>query len=451
MYFRRKMDQELDDWLKKENRFPALLVGIRQCGKTEAVREFAKRNHLQLVEMNFWTNKDFCSDFENSLEVDTLISNISLRFPQIDFGSKNTLIFFDEIQDCPRARLSFKNFKNDGRYLVIGSGSYLGINGYVIGDTTPTPIGYEDIFPMKTMDFEEFLWALGYKDKQIDNLLSYFYDKKPIPESIHQIFKSQFLKYACLGGFPKVIKEYLRTQRIIDAYQVLNSTVFDMKSDFGRRKDKNGDPIFKPAEVSKIQSVFDLIPTFLAKENKRFIVSKVASGSQYDKNDAIEYLRQAHIISKVFNLEVPSLPLSGQKIESQFKVFPEDIGIVLSMYGIDTLAGINKGNLGQGKGAIYEALVFDSLSKAGIEPYYFSKNSGLEIDFVIAYHGYATLVEAKATTGNTKASKTVMKHPEHYGKTKLIKIGDYNISETEDIITIPHYLTFALGKTKYDF
>ena len=201
-----------------------------------------------------------------------------------------------------------------------------------------------------------------------------------LSESIHQIFKSQFLKYACLGGFPKVIKEYLRTQRIIDAYQVLNSTVFDMKSDFGRRKDKNGDPIFKPAEVSRIQSVFDLIPTFLAKKNKRFIVSKVASGSQYDKNDAIEYLRQAHIISKVFNLEVPSLPLSGQKIESQFKVFPEDIGIVLSMYGIDTLAGINKGNLGQGKGAIYEALVFDSLSKAGIEPYYFSKNSGLEID-----------------------------------------------------------------------
>lgn len=99
----------------------------------------------------------------------------------------------------------------------------------------------------------------------------------------------------------------------------------------------------------------------------------------------------------------------------------------------------------------YEALVFDSLSKAGIEPYYFSKNSGLEIGFVIAYHGYATLLEAKATTGNTKASKTVMKHPEHYGKTKLIKIGDYNISETDDIITIPHYLTFALGKTKYDF
>ena len=224
-----------------------------------------------------------------------------------------------------------------------------------------------------------------------------------------------------------------------------------MKTDFGRRKDKNENPIFKANEVSRIQSVFDLIPMFLAKDNKRFIVSKVSGGGQYDKNDAIEYLRQAHIVSKVYNIEVPSLPLVGEKIESQFKLFPEDIGIVTSMYGIDTVAAINKGNLGQGKGAIYEALVFDSLNKAGIEPFYFSKESGLKIDFVISYNGYATLIEAKAKTGNTKSSKTVMKHPEHYGKTKLIKIGDYNISEEGDIITIPHYLTFVLGKIKYDF
>lgn len=121
------------------------------------------------------------------------------------------------------------------------------------------------------------------------------------------------------------------------------------------------------------------------------------------------------------------------------------------MYGIDTVSGINKGDLGQGKGAIYEAIVFDSLIKAGIEPYYFAKESGLEIDFVISYRGEATLVEAKAKTGNTKSSKTVMNHPEHYCKTKLIKIGDYNVGEVGDIITIPHYLTFALGKYKYDF
>lgn len=451
MYFKRKIDNALDSWLQNENKSPALVVGIRQCGKTETIQEFAKRNNLQLIEINFWTNPELCFDFEGKLDVDTIITNISLRFPNLSIKPKKTLIFFDEIQDCPRARLSFKNFKNDGRYNVIGSGSYLGINGYIINDTTPAPTGYESVFHMKTMDFEEFLWAMGYTNEQINNLIDYFNKKKPIPENIHKIYKEIFLKYACIGGFPKVIKEYLKTNRIVDAFKELNNTIFDMKTDFGRRKDKNGNPIFKTSEVARIQSVFDLIPVFLAKDSKRFIVSKVNGGGQYDKNDAIEYLKQAHIVSKVYNVEIPSLPLSGEKIESQFKLFPEDIGIVTSMYGIDTVAAINRGDLGQGKGAIYEALVFDSLNKAGIETYYFAKESGLEIDFVISYNGYSTLVEAKAKTGNTKSSKTVMKHPEHYGKTKLIKIGDYNVSEEGDIITIPHYLTFALGKIKYDF
>lgn len=451
MYFQRKIDYELDLWLKKNERTPVLIVGIRQCGKTETIREFASRNRLDLIEINFWSNPEYCLDFDGKLDVDTIISNISLRFPNKKIDENKSIIFFDEIQDCPRARLSFKNFKNDGRYMVIGSGSYLGINGYVIGDSTPIPTGYEDVYQMKTMDFEEFLWAMGYKNENIDSLVEYFNRREPIPNNINLIYKDLFLKYSCIGGFPKVILEYLKTKKIVEAYKVLNDTIFDMKTDFGRRKDKFGNPVFKPSEVARIQNVFDLIPTFLAKDNKRFIVSKVLGGTQYDKNDAIDYLKQAHIVSKVYNVEVPSLPLQGQKIESQFKLFPDDIGIVTAMYGIDTVVAINRGNLGQGKGAIYEALVFDSLSKAGLEPYYFAKGSGLEIDFVVSYNGYPTLVEAKAKTGNTKSSKTVMNHPEHYGKTKLIKIGDYNISEEGNIITIPHYLTFVLGKIKYDF
>ena len=451
MYFVRKVDNYLDEWLKAKQTRPVLLVGIRQCGKTEAIREFAKRNKLQLIEMNFWTNPEYCSDFSENLNVDNIISNISLRFPNLDINPNNSLIFFDEIQDCPRARLSFKNFANDGRYHVVGSGSYLGINGYVTGNNTPAPTGYDDVYHMKTMDFEEFLWALGYKKEQTNKLVSYYNEKKKIPDNIHEMYKDIFLKYVCIGGFPRVVLEYINTHNIVLAFKVLNSILFDMKTDFGRRMDKNGNPIFKASEVSRIQNCFDLIPTFLAKENKRFIVSKVKGGTQYDKNDAIEYLKQAHIVSKVFNVTIPTLPLSSERIESQFKLFPEDIGIVTSMFGIDTVSGINKGNLGQGKGAIYEAIVCESLLKAGIEPYYFAKESGLKIDFVISYNGFPTLVESKAKTGNTKSSKTVMNHPEHYGKTKLIKIGDYNVNEEGDIITIPHYLIFALGYTKYEF
>lgn len=451
MYFKRKIDSKLYTWLNNEDRSPALVVGIRQCGKTETIRQFITQNGYQIVEINFWTNPDFRLDFEGKLDVDTIISNLSLRFPNIDFNPKKLILFFDEIQDCPRARLSFKNFKVDGRYIVIGSGSYLGINGYVIGDSTPTPTGYEDVFHMKTMDFEEFLWALGYKQEQINFLYECFVNGNAIPLNMHNLYKDIFNKYLCIGGFPKVVKEYIRTNKIIDAFKVLNSTVFDMKTDFGRRMNNSGSPVFKAAEVSRIQNVFDLIPTFLAKENKRFIVSKVQGGTQYDKNDAIEYLKQAHIVQKVYNLEAPSLPLQGMRIESQFKLFPEDIGIVSAMYGLDFVATVNRGELGQGKGALYEALVFDGLSKAGIEPFYFAKNSGLEIDFVISYGGNATLIEAKTKNGNTKSSKTVMNHPELYGKTKLIKIGDYNIGGNDDMITIPHYLVFILGKLKYDF
>jgi uncharacterized protein len=451
MYFRRKIDALLDSWLRDGGHTPCLVVGIRQCGKTESIREFARRNALQLVELNFWSNRDSASDFSGSLDVDTLVSNISLRFPDIHIDPDKTLFFFDEIQDCPRARLSFKNFAGDGRYRVIGSGSYLGINGYVIGDTTPAPTGYENVYHMKTMDYEEFLWAMGYTDEQLEILTDCFNSRKPVPENIHSLFRGLFLKYACIGGFPKAVGKYIGTKRIVDAYRVLESTVFDMKTDFGRRKDRNGNPVFRSAEVSRIQSVFDLIPTFLAKDSKRFIVSKVSGGTQYDKNDAVEYLAQAHIVRKVHNVSIPSLPLAGERIEARFKLFPEDIGIVTVMYGIDTVAAMNRGELGQGKGALYEALVFDSLSKAGLDIYYFAKDTGLEVDFVIPYDGCATLVEAKARTGNTKSSRTIMNHPELYGKTKLIKIGDYNISREGDIITIPHYLAFVLGKVKYDF
>ena len=451
MYFKRKIDKWLGEWFDKEDALAALVIAVRQCGKTESIREFAKKQNLNLIEMNFWTHPEYCSDFEGDLEVNTIISNISLRFPNKIINPQKTLIFFDEIQECPRARLSFKNFTIDGRYHIIGSGSYLGINGYVVGDSTPVPIGYEDIYYMNTMDFEEFLLANGYSENQIDDLVSMFNKKKPIPENTHALFKNLFLKYACIGGFPNVVKEYIRSHNLATAFKVLNSIVFDMKTDFGRRIGKDGTPIFKPNEVARVQNAFDLIPTFLSKENKRYVVSKIATGSSQDKNDAIEFLKQAHIVNKVYNLEVPSLPLTGNKRISQFKLFPTDIGIVTSMYGIDTVLAINKGELGQGKGALYEALVFDSLYKAGIDTYYYAKESGLEIDFVISYNGCATLIEAKAKTGNTKSSKVVMAHPEHYGKTKLIKIGDYNIDQQGDIITIPHYLTFVLGKINYFF
>jgi len=445
-YLKRKIDKWLMEWKNTLDKKPALITGIRQCGKTKSIKEFASIHYKNLVEVNFWTHPEYIEIFEQELEVDTIISNISLRFPNIIINPKDTLIFFDEIQDCPRARLSFKNFANDNRYDVIGSGSFLGINGYKIGDTTPVPTGYEENYQMNTMDFEEFMWANDVSIENISLLESYYLEKKEIPSSTHQYFKNLFLKYICIGGFPEAVQSYLINKNIMDGIRIVQNNIQDMKGDFGRRMDKNNNPLFKPSEIARIQSAFELIPTFLAKENKRFITSKIIGGKSNEKVDAIEYLKQAHIVEKVYNLENVSLPLLGNKINFQYKLFPTDIGIVSSMYGIDTIIAINNGDLGQAKGAIYEMAVFDSLYKSGIDCFYFAKETGLEIDFVICYNGIAHLLETKAKNGNTKSAKTVMNNTNHYGKCKLIKIGDYNIGEKEDILTIPHYMVYMLAK-----
>ncbi len=446
MYFARKIDKWLNEWKKRENKRPALVVGIRQCGKTESIKRFAK-SYRYFIYINFWNHDEYRAIFDNSLDVDDVISNIALRFTDIPIKEKETLIFFDEIQECPRARLSFKNFAIDGRYDVIGSGSYLGINGYIKGDSTPAPVGYDDVYTMKTMDFEEFLWANGYKQEQINDLETHFNERKPLSSFAHAVYRDMFLRYACVGGFPKSVEAYLESgKNLLESSKVTNSVIFDIKTDFGRRKDKNGQPVFDASEVASIQSVFELIPSFLSKESKRFIVSKIEAGSQRNKVDAIEYLKQAHIVNKVYNLDVPSLPLLGNVNRKQFKLFPEDISIVTSMYGISTLKAMSRRELGMGKGALYESLVYEGLAKAGFDVFYFSKESGLEIDFVICYQGKSYLVEAKAKNGNCKASKTVMAHPEHYGPTKLLKVGDYEIGENGDILTIPHYMLFLLGR-----
>ena len=222
--------------------------------------------------------------------------------------------------------------------------------------------------------------------------------------------------------------------------------VTDIKGDPSKRLDTSGKPLYTTTEIMRIQKAFDLIASFAVEDNHRFVTSKV-SGNSYQRDDAINYLINSSIAFKTFNVEVPSLPLGVRKIASDYKLFYADIGIMISVLGFDTIQGILQDGLGMNKGYLYEVVIADSLYKAGIPLYYFRKESGLEIDFLISYNGFATLVEAKTKTGNTKSSKQVMNHPEHYGKTKLIKIGDYNISEEGDIMTIPHYLTFVLGKT----
>ena len=445
IYFRRKIDQRLLEWFESKGHSPALVYGIRQCGKSKSIKQFAESHFKYVNYIDFWKAPNAKIAFEESLEVDTITKFLTGLFPSFKFVPHETVLILDEIQDCPKARLSLKSFKEDGRYEVIASGSYIGLN--IDSSGVPKPNGSEDFLEMKTMDFEEFLWAMGYDDNFIGSLLEYFKNKTEVPKAIHLKMKQLFNEYVCVGGYPEALVKFINTNNFSEAFNKVKSLVIDIKGDPAKRKNEKDEPEYTLTEISRIQKAFDLIAAFVVKDNQRFITSKL-SGNSYQRSDAVNYLLNSSVAYKAFNVEVPSLPLAVRKIDADFKLFYADIGILVNELGFDTIQGILQSGLGLGmnKGYLYEAVVADALYKANIPLFYFRKESGLEVDFLISYNGDATLIEAKSTTGNTKSSKQIMKNPNHYGKTKLIKIGDYNISEDGDIVTIPHYLTFILGK-----
>ena len=445
IYFRRKIDQRLLEWFESKGHSPALVYGIRQCGKSKSIKQFAESHFKYVNFIDFWKTPNAKIAFEESLEVDTITKFLTGLFPSFKFVPHETVLILDEIQDCPKARLSLKSFKEDGRYEVIASGSYIGLN--IDSSGVPKPNGSEDFLEMKTMDFEEFLWAMGYDDNFIGSLLEYFKNKTEVPKAIHLKMKQLFNEYVCVGGYPEVLVKFINTNNFSEAFNKVKSLVIDIKGDPAKRKNEKDEPEYSLTEISRIQKAFDLIAAFVVKDNQRFITSKI-SGNSYQRSDAVNYLLNSSVAYKAFNVEVPSLPLAVRKIDADFKLFYADIGILINELGFDTIQGILQSglSLGMNKGYLYEAVVADALYKANIPLFYFRKESGLEVDFLISYNGDATLIEAKSTTGNTKSSKQIMKNPNHYGKTKLIKIGDYNISEDGDIVTIPHYLTFILGK-----
>ena len=445
IYFRRKIDQRLLEWFESKGHSPALVYGIRQCGKSKSIKQFAESHFKYVNFIDFWKTPNAKIAFEESLEVDTITKFLTGLFPSFKFVPHETVLILDEIQDCPKARLSLKSFKEDGRYEVIASGSYIRLN--IDSSGVPKPNGSEDFLEMKTMDFEEFLWAMGYDDNFIGSLLEYFKNKTEVPKAIHLKMKQLFNEYVCVGGYPEALVKFINTNNFSEAFNKVKSLVIDIKGDPAKRKNEKDEPEYSLTEISRIQKAFDLIAAFVVKDNQRFITSKI-SGNSYQRSDAVNYLLNSSVAYKAFNVEVPSLPLAVRKIDNDFKLFYADIGILINELGFDTIQGILQSglSLGMNKGYLYEAVVADALYKANIPLFYFRKESGLEVDFLISYNGDATLIEAKSTTGNTKSSKQIMKNPNHYGKTKLIKIGDYNISEDGDIVTIPHYLTFILGK-----
>lgn len=434
---KRKIEQALLDWKNTPGHSPLIIKGCRQCGKTYSVRAFAKQNYKHEVYLNFFKNPDYTSIFEGSLEIDNLIIMMSaLLGPDAIFEAGNTVIIFDEIQDCPEARTALKFFKEDGRFDVIGTGSLLGVKGYG-KQPKSIPVGSETLIEMHPLDFEEFLWANGITPQIIDKLKEYLKDEKPVPEALHKKMHQLLLQYTVVGGMPEIVKTFVTTKQMNSVLALQRDIVHSYEDDMIKYADDADKPLIRECFLS--------IPKQLSKENKKFQYSVVKKGGTASKfKGSLQWIEDAGIISRCYNLDLPELPLDGNAINEIFKVYMKDTGLFVSMLEDGTQIDILQGNLYGYKGAIFENLMADIFAKMGRKLYYYHKDSGLEIDFVTRYRGGATLIEVKATSGNTKSAKTILAHPEKYHVAGAIKLGDYNVGRNGRILTIPMYMGFLL-------
>ena len=436
---RRKMQKILLEWKSAEDHKPLIIKGCRQCGKTFSVLEFAKENYEHTVYLNFYQNSDYASIFSGSLEVDHLIMMMSaLLGPDAVFDAGKTIIILDEIQECPEARTALKFFKLDGRFDVIGTGSLLGVRGYG-KEPKSVPVGYETVVDMYPMDFEEFLWANGVTEPMIEMLRKCLNDETPVPEALHARFRQLLLQYVVVGGMPAAVQLFVDTKQVGAVLQLQRDIIRSYEDDMIKYADKK--------DKGRIAECFQSIPKQLSKENKKFqysVVKKGATAAQYA--GSLQWIEDAGIISRCYNLSLPELQLDGNAIEEIFKVYMKDSGLLISMMEDGTQFDVLQGNLFGYKGAIFENLVADFFAKMGRKLYYYHKDSGLEIDFVIRWRGKSTLVEVKSTTGNAKSAKTILNHPEKYHVDTCVKLGDYNVGRTDKILTLPLYMGFLLNE-----
>ncbi len=433
----RKIEQQLDDWKKDANHKPLIIKGCRQCGKTWSACEFAKKNYSSVIYLNFYQNPHYKSIFEGSLEIDNLVMMMStLLGDSTEFKAHDTVIIFDEIQECPEARTSLKFFKMDGRYDVIGTGSLLGVKGYG-NQPVSIPVGYESVVDMYPLDFEEFLWANGISSSIIELLKNCLKEEKPVPKVIHDRLSELLLQYTVVGGMPDAVQTFIDTKQINKVHQIQKDIVLSYEDDMV----KYALTVDKP----RIKECFQSIPRQLAKENQKFQYSVIRKGSNaMNYTGSLQWIEDAGIISRCYNLSITELPMEGNAIYDQFKVYMNDIGLFTGSLEDGTQFDLLSGNLYTYKGAVFENLIAETFTKMGRKLYYFHKNSGLEIDFCIRYKGELTLVEVKSTTGNTKSAKTILNHPEKYHVQHVIKIGNYNVGRNGAILSIPHYMTFLL-------
>lgn len=433
---KRKIELYLLEWKNKKDHLPLVVKGARQIGKTYSIEKFANENYKHLIEINFSINEAFMSIFEDGYNVDSIIKNISLIMPDAVFESGNTLIFFDEIQLCSKGMTSLKQFKLDGRFDVICSGSLMGIN---YNEIQLNSVGYKEDYEMHSMDFEEFLWAKGYKSEQINDLLNHIINVKPFSDIEMKIYKDCFYDYLITGGMPAIVKKYIENKNFSGILQMQKQLLNDYEEDITKYA--------KRLEKGKILNIYRNIPYFLGKESKRYQITKISKNARTrDYIGAFEWLSNAGIINICYCLNSLELPLSGNYDMSKYKIYFGDTGLLIASLDEEAQLDLRENkNFNTFKGAIFESIAGETLVKAGYKLFYFKDDSSqIEMDFFIRGKNSLIPIEIKSKDGST-ASLNKLIEKDKYADIKLgIKFGDRNIGFNGKFYTLPYFTMFLL-------
>ncbi len=435
---KRKIEAFLLEWKNRQGKKPLIVKGARQIGKTRSIEQFARQHYKNVVQVNFVEQPKYKGIFEDGFEVDSILKNLSLLNPDFTFVSRDTLFFFDELQACPNCATALKFFNLDGRFDVICSGSLMGINYQEIESNS---VGYKEDYEMHSMDFEEFLWAKGYPEAFADELYRHMAEVRPFSQLQLEVLFEHFREYVTLGGMPEVVNTYVRNKNFSGTLGIQRQLLADYEEDITK--------YVAGLDKAKVKAVYNHISTFLAKENKRFQITKIARNARNrDYVGCVEWLADAGVINICYCMNYPELPLKGNYVPSLYKVYFKDTGLLIASLDEEAQEDLraNK-NLGAYKGAIYENIVGDMLVKQGYDLFYYhSDRPAVEMDFFLRDADSLIPVEVKAQDGATASLNNLLKDDRYPDVKYGIKLGYENVGFNGRFYTFPYFLAFLLRK-----
>ncbi len=435
---KRKIDSFLLKWKDNPQKKPLIIKGARQIGKTRSIEWFAYNNYSNVIQINFVEQPKYKGIFENGFEINEIIKNISLLNPDFIFTPHDTIFFFDELQACPNCATALKFFKLDGRYDVICSGSLMGINYQEIESNS---VGYKEDYEMHSMDFEEFLWAKGYSVDFIEELYEHMVKLEPFTQLQMDVLFDLFRDYATLGGMPEVVNTYINNKNFSGTLSIQRQLLIDYREDITK--------YVEGLDKAKVKAIYNHISTFLAKENKRFQITKISRNARNrDYIGCVEWLADAGVINVCYCMNYPELPLKGNYDPKLYKIYFKDTGLLIASLDEESQEDLRANrNLGTYKGAIYENIVGDMLAKQGYNLFYYNSDKpSLEMDFFLRDANSLIPVEVKAADGATASLNNLLKEDKYQDIKYGIKLCYKNIGFNGKFYTFPYFLTFLLKR-----